>query len=155
MFSSYQVTGSRNIVKGREASTGSPRSNALSYTCHPKDFMKNAVFWDLTPYDTCKNRRFGGRIVLWWRRYVLPKCRFLHDPHGVISQKTAFFIVTAMKTSNLTKYFMFYFLLLLFNSVKRKVTNITTAKQTYLRHLQRRYIRKDYLFKDRVASNSV
>jgi phospholipid N-methyltransferase len=27
---------------------------------------------------------------------------YLQDPHGVISQKTAFFIVTAMKTSNFT-----------------------------------------------------
>jgi hypothetical protein len=23
--------------------------------------MKNAVFWDVTPCDSCKNRRFGGR----------------------------------------------------------------------------------------------
>jgi hypothetical protein len=22
--------------------------------------MKNAVFWDVTPYGSCKNRRFGG-----------------------------------------------------------------------------------------------
>jgi hypothetical protein len=29
-----------------------------------------------------------------------PKRRFLQDPHGVTSQKTAFFIVTATKTSN-------------------------------------------------------
>jgi hypothetical protein len=36
------------------------------------------------------------------RRYVLPKCRFLHEPHGVTFQKTRFFIVTAVKTSNLT-----------------------------------------------------
>jgi hypothetical protein len=28
--------------------------------------------------------------------------RFLQEPHGIISQKMAFFIVTAMKTSNLT-----------------------------------------------------
>jgi hypothetical protein len=28
--------------------------------------------------------------------------RFLQEPHGVTSQKTPFFIVTAMKTSNLT-----------------------------------------------------
>jgi hypothetical protein len=29
--------------------------------------------------------------------------RFLQEPHGVSSQKTLFFIVTAVKTSNLTK----------------------------------------------------
>jgi hypothetical protein len=22
--------------------------------------MKNGVFWDVTPWDSCKNRRFGG-----------------------------------------------------------------------------------------------
>jgi hypothetical protein len=33
-----------------------------------------------------------------------PKRQFLQEPHGVTSQKTAFFIVTAMKTSNLTQY---------------------------------------------------
>jgi hypothetical protein len=38
----------------------------------------------------------------WWRRYVPPKHRFLQESHGVTSQKTAFFIVTAVKTSNLT-----------------------------------------------------
>jgi hypothetical protein len=31
-----------------------------------------------------------------------PKRRFLQEPHGVTPQKTAFFIVAAMKTSNLT-----------------------------------------------------
>jgi hypothetical protein len=39
-----------------------------------------------------------------WRRYVLPKHRFLQEPHGVTSQKTAFFIVTAVKSSNLTNW---------------------------------------------------
>jgi hypothetical protein len=39
----------------------------------------------------------------WWRRrYVPPKRRFLQEPHGVTSQKTTFFTVTAVKTSNLT-----------------------------------------------------
>jgi hypothetical protein len=33
---------------------------------------------------------------------VPPKHRFLQEPHGVTSQKTAFFTVTAVKTSNLT-----------------------------------------------------
>jgi hypothetical protein len=34
---------------------------------------------------------------------VPPKRRFLQEPHGVTTQKTPFFIVTAVKTSNLTK----------------------------------------------------
>jgi hypothetical protein len=33
---------------------------------------------------------------------VPPKRQFLQEPHGVTSQKTPFFIVTAVKTSNLT-----------------------------------------------------
>jgi hypothetical protein len=33
---------------------------------------------------------------------VPPKLRFLKESHNVISQKTPFFIVTAVKTSNLT-----------------------------------------------------
>jgi hypothetical protein len=33
---------------------------------------------------------------------VPPKHRFLQEPHGVTSQKTPFFIVTTVKTSNLT-----------------------------------------------------
>jgi hypothetical protein len=33
---------------------------------------------------------------------VPPKRRFTQDLHGATSQKTAFFIVTAVKTSNLT-----------------------------------------------------
>jgi hypothetical protein len=41
----------------------------------------------------------------WWRRQVSPKRRFLQEPHGVTSQMTAFFIVTAMQTPNLTLLF--------------------------------------------------
>jgi hypothetical protein len=46
----------------------------------------------------------GSRIFLpWrWRRYVPPKRRFTQDLHGATSKKTAFFIVTTVKTSNLT-----------------------------------------------------
>jgi hypothetical protein len=76
--------------------------------------MKNAVFFDVTPFGSCKNQSFGGPHYLHhqgdknsWprifsRRYVPSNCRFLQEPHGVTSQKTAFVIVTAVKTSNLT-----------------------------------------------------
>jgi hypothetical protein len=33
--------------------------------------------------------------------------KFLQEPHGVTTQKTPFFIVTAVKTSNLTSYVLF------------------------------------------------
>jgi hypothetical protein len=49
------------------------------------------------------SRRF---LSPWWRRrYVPPKRRFLQGPHGVTSQKTPFFIVTAQKTSNLRRHY--------------------------------------------------
>jgi hypothetical protein len=35
--------------------------------------------------------------------YISSQRRFLQEPHGVTSQKTPFFIVTAVKTSNLTQ----------------------------------------------------
>jgi hypothetical protein len=38
------------------------------------------------------------------RTDVPPKCRFLQEPHVVTSQKMAFFIVTAVKASNLHNY---------------------------------------------------
>jgi hypothetical protein len=44
----------------------------------------------------------GTLVVTSNRRYVTPQHRFLQDPHGIISQKMAIFIVTAVKTSNLT-----------------------------------------------------
>jgi hypothetical protein len=45
-----------------------------------------------------------SRIFLpWrWRRNLTPKRRFLQDPHGATSEKTAFIIVTAVNTSNPT-----------------------------------------------------
>jgi hypothetical protein len=80
----------------------------------------------MAPCRYCVNRRFGGRyrlhlqgrkirergtsvrIFLSWRcrRYVPPKRRFTQDLHGATSQKAAFFIVTAMKSSNLAKNFV-------------------------------------------------
>jgi hypothetical protein len=37
-----------------------------------------------------------------WRRYVPPKRRFTQDLHSDTSQKTTFFIVTAVKAANRT-----------------------------------------------------
>jgi hypothetical protein len=80
---------------------------------------KNAVIWDMAPCRYCVKRRFGGtyRLRLQGRKIrergtnvsrwlqalkMEPKRRFTQDLHGATSQKTAFFIVTAVKTSNLT-----------------------------------------------------
>jgi hypothetical protein len=107
------------------------------------DDTKNAIFWDVTPSGSCKNRRIGERsasIIMVTicevgtmlavtssrrtlrRKYtnIVPSSSILFTlmmkalsspetsdltraaPHYVTSQKTAFFIVTAVKTSNLT-----------------------------------------------------
>jgi hypothetical protein len=52
-------------------------------------------------------------VTLLKERQVPPKRRFLQEPHDVTSQKTPFFIVTAVKTSNLTKSTQFHALALL------------------------------------------
>jgi hypothetical protein len=100
---------------------------------------KNAVFWDVTPPGSCKNRCFGGTIrfhhegeknakkrrfrnvfqllvtdnliyrtpnvfTLMREAIISTESRLLQQPHCVTFQKTAFFIVTAAKTSNLIKF---------------------------------------------------
>jgi hypothetical protein len=37
----------------------------------------------------------------WWRRYVPPKCQFLQDPYGTISQKTVFLILSNLGRNRL------------------------------------------------------
>jgi hypothetical protein len=84
---------------------------------------KNAVFWDVTPCGSCKNRRFGGTYLMveralgtsnhkvvianvpsspipsaWWWRWYFPMChRLLQDPHSVTSQKTEFLIILSQQ----------------------------------------------------------
>jgi hypothetical protein len=42
-----------------------------------------------------------GFFLPWiWRWHIPPKCQFSQDRHGATSLKTAFFIVTTMKTLN-------------------------------------------------------
>jgi hypothetical protein len=55
-------------------------------TCH----VKNSVCWDVMPYGSCKNRRFGGTYLPYHDisnqlLIVLPKRRILQKPHGVTS----------------------------------------------------------------------
>jgi hypothetical protein len=81
---------------------------------------KNAIFWDVAPCISCVNLLTlvpRSRIFLhWrWRRYVPPKRRFTQDLHGATSQKTAFFIVTAVKTSNITTWKCFLHALISMN----------------------------------------
>jgi hypothetical protein len=51
---------------------------------------------------TCSRWFLARGFSPWrWRLYVRPKRWFTQDLHDATSQKTAFFIVTAVKTSNL------------------------------------------------------
>jgi hypothetical protein len=59
--------------------------------------MKNAIFWDVTPCGSCKNRRIGGVYHFHHhfhknRRYFPPIRRLSQEPHGVTFQKTEFSI---------------------------------------------------------------
>jgi hypothetical protein len=46
-------------------------------------------------------------FLLWrWRWYVSPKRRFTQGLYGATSQKTAFFIVTAVKTSSVNRFWV-------------------------------------------------
>jgi hypothetical protein len=49
---------------------------------------ENAVFWDVAACRSCKNAVSEERL-------------FTQDLHSATSKKTAFFIVTIVKTSNL------------------------------------------------------
>jgi hypothetical protein len=89
--------------------------------------IKNPFFWDMASCGSCNNRCFeeSRRLLLqvtknqrekknvsrlltdfflyWrWRRLDPSKRRFIQDPHGATFLKKAFFIVTAVKTSNPT-----------------------------------------------------
>jgi hypothetical protein len=34
--------------------------------------MKNAIFWDVAPYRSCVNRRFGGKYQI--RKEIMKNC---------------------------------------------------------------------------------
>jgi hypothetical protein len=61
--------------------------------------------------------------------YVHPKRRFLNEPHGVTSQKTAFFIVTAVKTSNTMVFLRSVYRLLVTASVSSSPILVTLMKE--------------------------
>jgi hypothetical protein len=64
--------------------------------------LKNAVFWDVAPCRYFVNRRFGGTGRLHLQGIRNPRSMNQREQVAA-SQKTAFFIVTAVKTSDLTK----------------------------------------------------
>jgi hypothetical protein len=77
-----------------------------------KKNLKNAIFWDVALCRSYVNRCFGHGyshllILVPRLRIFLPedglKHQFTQYLHTATSQKTAFFIVTAVKTSNLKK----------------------------------------------------
>jgi hypothetical protein len=63
--------------------------------------MENAAFWNVTHCDNFKNRRSGGTLRFHHQAEKNQSARN-NVSSGVTFQKTAVFIVTAIKTSNLT-----------------------------------------------------
>jgi hypothetical protein len=71
--------------------------------------MLNAVFWDVMPCGSLRTDISEERITYIIRVKIISKLGmlavtstpFLQQPHGVTSQKKAFFIATTVKTSNL------------------------------------------------------
>jgi hypothetical protein len=63
-------------------------------------------------------------VTLMMEALSVPKRRFLQEPHGVIYQKTAFFIVTAVKNSNLNSTTCF------------QLQEIRQCKQTFIGHTE-------------------
>jgi hypothetical protein len=71
--------------------------------------MKNGVFWDVTP---CCIRQLLVTasvvtsspifVTLMKEALISSEMSFLQEPYGVTTQKTSFFIVTTVKTTNLT-----------------------------------------------------
>jgi hypothetical protein len=77
----------------------------------------------------------------WWRRrYVTPKRRFLQEPHGVTSQKTQFFIVTAVKTPNLTCPPVHRFTLHTVSQYSLSIIRVSLAERRPRRYCQRRIV---------------
>jgi hypothetical protein len=65
---------------------------------------RSTLYFFATSVDCYLRLTFLFHIFLspWWRRpYVPPIRRFSQKPHGVTSNKTPLFLVTAVKTSNL------------------------------------------------------
>jgi hypothetical protein len=61
-----------------------------------------SIFSSVAPAKLVRSRISSCLLPRRWRRYVPTKRRLRQFLHGATSQKTAFFIVTARKTSNLT-----------------------------------------------------
>jgi hypothetical protein len=98
-------------------------------------YVKNVVFWDFTKRGSCKNRRFGETyglhhqgdknrfilrfpvtadvpsspilVTLMMEALISSETPFLQEPQGITTQKTAFFLVTAVKTSSLLSHQLF------------------------------------------------
>jgi hypothetical protein len=80
---------------------------------HPRSdlILRNAFFWDVAQSAATCSRWFLARgfFLPWrWMRYFPPKRLLTQDLQVATSQKTAFFIVTAVKASNPTRTYLYF-----------------------------------------------
>jgi hypothetical protein len=99
--------------------------------------MENVIFWDVTPCGYCKNRYFRGMYRLHhqgeknqWASEILVLTTATHH----ISKQTAFFTVTAVRTSNLTQAITWVYYIQLLKSVLISVKLLECRKSRNWSH---------------------
>jgi hypothetical protein len=77
-------------------------SGMLCHVAHVSQECSASIIRVTNRLQVTANIVLSSPILVTLKMEALLKHRFLQEPHGVTSQKTAFFIVTAVKTSDLT-----------------------------------------------------
>jgi hypothetical protein len=75
-----------------------PEDCGINLCGFPKGLILPARIWPWSGLRLLQKQMSGMKNSVFW---VVTPCGFLQEPHGVTTQKTLFFIVTAVKTSNL------------------------------------------------------
>jgi hypothetical protein len=95
----------------------------------------------------------------WWRTFILPKRRCLHEPLDVTSHKSTYFIVTTVKTPNLTKFILYskyeklcnIFVYAIFNQQFQRITQLRNMMLYILVELHQRFGRSCCRFSRKVG----
>jgi hypothetical protein len=73
----------------------------LAVTSNRRTLLHGGLYWESQKGRGMPSSEMSRRVAL--VRTDFPKFRLLQEPHNVTSQKTAFFIVAAVKSPNLTR----------------------------------------------------